>query len=244
MRSFGRAFTSKIGGRVPFLAGMALFFALLGMSAVEARSRRPVARAQPSPLATFADERDCVAKGALEAAECRNAALNSHAEYEEKAPRLDSSDACTGFFGAHNCSMRIGTGLKGIGFLPSYRGFRLLAGKGGDGMMTLPVLAGSGGGVDFTPRPISRLDAGQDPARGARAQAAWQSAHAPVIRSARGAGGSIMRYREAPTDAAPDLSDDEGKEPSGSAVTIPVKPSMLKSMQEEMRKYGTPPASK
>jgi hypothetical protein len=63
--------------------------------------------------------------------------------------------------------------------------------------------------------------------------------HAPVIGSARG--GGILRYREAPKGAAPDLSDDQGAEPSGPAATIPVKPSMLKSMQEEMRKYGTPP---
>ncbi len=229
---------SSLGRRVPIWGAAALLVCVLQMGVAEARSRKPSPQATPSASATFMDEQDCVAKGALAAADCHNAALNSHAEYEEKAPRLSSNDACTRFFGAHNCSMRIGAGLQGIGFLPSYRGFRLVQGKGAGEMMTLPVIAGTDSGIGFTSRPVSRLDTELDGARGARAQAAWQSAHAPVIRSARG---GAIPYREAPKGVAPDPSDDEGMQPSGPAASYPVSPAKLKAMQEEMRKYGTPP---
>jgi len=231
--------TPKCGGSKGVAAIAALLLAVVQIGQAEARPRKPVRRPQPS-AATYADEHDCVAKGALHASDCHNAALNSHAEYDEKAPRLDSKQACARFFGAHNCSMRIGAGLKGIAFVPSYRGFRLAPGKRAGEMMTLPVLAGASAGIEFTPRPVSRLDVEQDGARGARAQAAWQSAHAPVIRSARG---GVMRYREAPKDAAPDFSDGGGEAAQqGPAATYPVSPSMRRTLQEEMRKYGTPPA--
>jgi Protein of unknown function (DUF1190) len=199
------------------------------------------ARKSPPPAAgpaavAYADEGDCGGKGALEASECHNAALNSRAEYEEKAPRFAANDACTHAFGARNCSMRIGGGANGISFLPSYRGFTLIRGKGE--MTVLPTLAGAPGLVEFTPRPVSRLDTEQDAARAARAQAAWQRAHAAPVRSASG-GGPL--YRDVPKGAAPSLSDDAGAVQSGPVATYPVSPSMLKQMQDEMRKYGSPP---
>jgi uncharacterized protein YgiB involved in biofilm formation len=229
-----------------FAAATALLLAAL-LQSEEAASRprkppalKPPAAAAAAPAATYEDERDCVAKGALEATECHNAAFNSHAEYEEKAPRLDSNEACLRFFGAHNCSMRIGGG-KGIAFLPSYRGFRLIRGKSGE-MMAVPVVAGSAAGIEFAPRIVSDLDVGQDAARAARAQAAWQSAHSPVIGNARGGGGDgAAPYRDAPKDAGPLPSGDVEKGLPGPSMSYPVNPAMLKAMQEEMRKYGTPP---
>ena len=215
------------------VAGLAL---ALGLHSVEAAARKAHQAAAGAPAAgtVYADERDCSDKGALDADECHNAALNSRAEYEEKAPRFEASDACARVFGAHNCAMRIGGGTKGIGFLPSYRGFTLIRGKGEE-MLVLPSLASASRAVEFTPRTVSRLDADQDPARAARAQAAWQRSHAPVIRSAAGG----VRYRDVPKGAVPDLSNDAAQ--PGPAASIPVKPSMLKTMQDEMRKYGSPP---
>jgi uncharacterized protein YgiB involved in biofilm formation len=224
-------------------AGVLLLVALQPQEAA-ARPRKapaPKPQAAAAPSATYADEHDCIAKAALEATECHNAAFNSHAEYEEKAPRLDSNDACLRIFGAHNCSMRIGGG-KGIAFLPSYRGFRLIRGKSGE-MMALPVVAGTAAGIEFAPRTVAQLDMAQDPGRAARAQAAWQSARAPVIRSARGGGGGSAPYRDAPKDAAIPSGDFEKGLP-GSSQAYPVNPAMLKAMQEEMRKYGTPPPTK
>lgn len=224
---------------------MSLLLAALQSQEAAARPRQALApKPQPAaaavPSAIYADENDCVAKAALEATECHNAAFNSHAEYEEKAPRLDSNDACLRIFGAHNCSMRIGGG-KGIAFLPSYRGFRLLRGKTGE-MMALPVVPGAVAGIEFALRPVSELDIGQDAGRAARAQAAWQSARAPVIRSARGGSGTAP-YRDAPKDAQVPSGDIEKGLP-GPSQAYPVNPSMLKAMQEEMRKYGTPPPAK
>jgi uncharacterized protein YgiB involved in biofilm formation len=236
--SVGREPMPGCGRSLWLLAAVAVSLAVAQTDEAQARPRKVLPRPEASASASFADERDCVAKAALEASECHNAAFNSHAEYEEKAPRLDSNEACTRFFGAHNCSMRIGGGLKGIAFIPSYKGFRLVQGKAGSEVMTLPLLAGSGAGVEFAPRPVTRLDTKQDAGRGARAQAAWQGAHAPAIRSA---GGGATRYREAPKGAAPDLSEDGGQAQPGPAATYPVNPAMLKAMQEEMRKYGTPP---
>ena len=240
MRRVGPAFARKARGAAAIATAAVLVLCVLQPDDAQARRRRAVGPSPaPASTAAFADDKECIAKAALDEAQCRNAALNSHAEYEEKAPRLSSNEACARFFGAHNCSMRIGGGLAGVAFLPSYRGFRLVPGKGGEETMVLPVIAGTSAGIDFTPRPVSRPDAEQDPARSARAQAAWQNAHAPVLGSAKG--GAILRYREAPKGAVPDLSDDSDKEPSGPAATFPVSPNMLRSMQDEMRKYGTPP---
>jgi len=239
LRSLRRAQARNVTPILTVFAAVAATAMLAGVilpDAAVARSGKPQARPAAASSAVYADEGDCVAKGALEAAECRNAALNTRAEYEEKAPRFDASEACLRFFGAQHCAMRVGGGPKGIGFLPSYRGFSLLRGKDGQEMLALPVLAGTNAGVEFTPRPVSRLDNLQDAARGARTRAAWQGAHAPVIRSA----GWATRYRDAPKDAAPDLSDDAGAQ-SGPAATYPVSPGMLKAMQDEMRKYGTAP---
>jgi Protein of unknown function (DUF1190) len=200
-------------------------------------------KVQPKPAASqtivFPDEHECSTKSALAAPECHNAFVNSRAEYEEKAPRFDGKDACARFFGAANCAMRIGAGgPNSISFVPSYKGFTLVAGKNGVETMVLPALAATNAPVAFTPRPVSRLDTDQDAALGARAQAAWQAAHAPV---ARGPGGA-MSYREAPKDATPDLFDDNGgAAQSGPAATYPLSPAMLERLHEEMRKYGTPP---
>jgi hypothetical protein len=241
LRHTGCGAPRKRGAR--FVVGAALLFAaILQVQGAAARPRKaPPPKPQPAasaPSVTYEDEKDCVAKAALEATECHNAAFNSHAEYEEKAPRLDSNDACMRFFGPHNCSMRIGGG-KGIAFLPSYRGFRLIKGKSGE-MMALPVVPGAVAGVEFSPRPVSDLDMAQDAGRAARAQAAWQSAHSPVRSAGAGSGGPGALYRDAPKDAAPPSGDYEKGLP-GPATTYPVNPAMLKAMQEEMRKYGTPP---
>ena len=219
------------------LAGT-LAAALMQPDDAAARSRRhwshhgaPATRAV---LAVYPDEKSCVAKRALDAAECHNAALNSHAEYEEKAPRFEVNSACSEVFGAHNCSMRIGNGPKGIGFVPSYKGFSLIPQNGSEEARVVPVIGDKGGTVEFTPRPVSRLDTEQDETRGARAQAQWQSAHAGTH------GSSVLRYRDAPADEAPLGGDDSQEAQPGPVATYPVSPAMLKSMQEEIRKYGNP----
>ncbi|MFI4997594.1 MAG: DUF1190 domain-containing protein, partial [Hyphomicrobiales bacterium] len=126
--SVGREPTPGCGRSLWLLAAAVSSLAVAQMGEAQARPRKAPPRPEASASAAFSDERDCVAKAALEASECHNAAFNSHAEYEEKAPRLDSNEACTRFFGAHNCSMRIGGGPKGIAFIPSYKGFRLVQG--------------------------------------------------------------------------------------------------------------------
>ena len=219
------------------LAG-SLGVALLQADDAAARSRRHwshhAAPVTSAVLAVYPDEKSCVAKKALDAAECHNAALNSHAEYEEKAPRFEANSACSEVFGSHNCSMRIGNGPKGIGFVPSYKGFSLIPQKGSEEALVVPVIGGKSGAVEFAPRAVSRLDTEQDETRGARAQAQWQSAHAAAH------GSSVLRYRDAPADELP-LGDEDSQEAQpGPVATYPVSPAMLKSMQEEIRKYGNP----
>ena len=219
------------------MALSAISAALLQPGDAAARSHRHWSRPAHSatPVATvYPDEHSCVAKKALDAAQCHNAALNSHAEYEEKAPRFEANSACTEVFGARNCSMRIGGGPKGIGFIPTYKGFTLETAKGGDALAK-PVIAGKDGSVEFTPRPVSRLDTEQDETRGAHAQAQWQSAHA-----SSGHGSSVLRYRDAPAEEMPLGADDSQDAQPGPVATYPVSPAMLKSMQEEIRKYGNP----
>jgi hypothetical protein len=83
-------------------------------------------------------------------------------------------------------------------------------------------------------RPDNEIDVG----RGARARAAWARMHAP---GGHGAGEDGSPYLDAPKDAAPDAYDDNADALSGPAATYPLSPAKLKEMQEEMRKYGTPP---
>lgn len=207
-----------------------------------ARHWRPMAQPKPDPSKSivYSDEHECLAKNALAEAECHNAFVNSRAEYEEKAPRFDGKDACGRFFGPANCAMRIGAGgPKSIGFVPSYKGFTLVSGKGATETTVLPAIAATSAPVAFTPRPVSKIDTDQDAALGARAQAAWQAAHAAVSREPGGAG--AMSYREAPKGAGPDLFDDDSAAMPGPAATYPLSPAMLDRLREEMRKYGTPP---
>ena len=237
-RRFGREMISPLSRSIGISALATLMVALLQPGDAAARSRRhwshPAHAA--APVATvYPDEHSCIAKKALDPVQCHNAAMNSHAEYEEKAPRFEANSACVQVFGARNCTMRIGGGPKGIGFIPSYRGFTLETAKTGAETLTSPVIAGKGGMVEFTPRPVSSLDTEQDEARGARAQAQWQSAHA-----SEGHGSSVLRYRDAPADDTPLGADDSQDAQPGPVATYPVSPAMLKSMQEEIRKYGNP----
>ncbi len=242
LQSFRRCFrhdwTSSPGRAAAIAALSTLTVAISQTDEASARARRHWSHHSAPTVsqvsAVFADEKSCLAKKALDAAQCHNAALNSHAEYEEKAPRFEANSACAEVFGAHNCSMRIGGGPKGIGFIPSYKGFALEPGKGGQDALVTPVIAGKSGVVEFTPLPVSHPDTTQDEARGARAQAQWQSAHAA------GHGSSVLRYRDAPADDIPLGGDDSQEAQPGPVATYPVSPAMLKSMQEEIRKYGNP----
>jgi Protein of unknown function (DUF1190) len=236
-RAVRRELISGMGRSVAIVVLATMVVAFVQPGDASARTRRHASRPAPAATAVYPDERSCAAKKALDEAQCRNAALNSHAEYEEKAPRFDTNAGCEQAFGRRGCSMRIGS-AAGIGFIPSYKGFTLEPEKKGEETLVLPVIAGKSATVEFTARPVSRLDTDQDPGRGARAQAAWQGAHSPAIRSAGGA----LRYRDAPKDAMPLGSDDSEEAQPGPAATYPVSPAMLKSMQEEIRKYGNPSA--
>jgi uncharacterized protein YgiB involved in biofilm formation len=211
-----------------------------------ARHHAPAKKATPKPEAVkeptpviYSDERDCVAKKALDAPLCHNAFVNARAEYEEKAPRFDSKVPCARFFGAANCAMRISSALSGVTFLPSFGGFTLSKEKDG-ATMVRPVLASKTTPVDFSPRPVATLDTEQDAKRGQRAIAAWRAKHDTAPRAP--GGGNAMSYRAAPKDTMFDEPTGGDVAPlPGPAQTYPVNPAMMQRIEDEMRKYGTPP---
>ena len=54
---------------------------------------------------SFGAERSCVASGQLSGELCANAAANAQAEFDEKAPRFPTREACERAFGSSRCSV-------------------------------------------------------------------------------------------------------------------------------------------
>ncbi len=80
---------------------------------------------------SFGTERSCIASGKLPPEQCANAAANAQAEFEEKAPRFPTRDACAKFFPHAGCSIGFSgadgwAGKKsGLYFVPRQTGFRI-----------------------------------------------------------------------------------------------------------------------
>lgn len=102
------------------LSGAGVFFASLVAIAP--------ARAE---VLQFGSERHCVSSGRLSAEICANAAANAAAEFEEKAPRFPSRDACERVY-RRGCALgfRGAAGFSGrsdaIFFTPRQQGFRVV----------------------------------------------------------------------------------------------------------------------
>ncbi len=96
---------------------------------------------------SYGSEQNCVASGRFNAQQCATAAANSQAEFEEKAPRFPSREACEKVFATAGCSV----GFKGsegwegkksgIYFSPRQQGFRVVATSGRD-MAVTPFTSG------------------------------------------------------------------------------------------------------
>ncbi len=127
---------------------------------------------------SYGSEQNCVASGKFNAQQCVNAAANSQAEFEEKAPRFPSRDACEKVFAAAGCSV----GFKGsegwegkksgIYFSPRQQGFRLGATQGRD-MAVTPFT--SGPEIRFSPRSIAKRETAINPSAGRSARDSWRA---------------------------------------------------------------------
>lgn len=136
---------------------------------------------------SYGSEQSCGASGRFNAQQCANAAANSQAEFEEKAPRFPSREACEKVFAAARCSV----GFKGsqgwegkksgIYFSPRQQGFRVEASSGRD-MAVTPFTAGPE--IRFSPRPIAKRETAINPNAGRSARDSWRAQ--PVARDPNG----------------------------------------------------------
>jgi uncharacterized protein YgiB involved in biofilm formation len=133
--------------------------------------------AQPRNTYTFRSEQNCVAARKFSAEQCANAVANSRAEFEEKAPRFPTREACERLFKEVGCSLGFKgadgwAGKKsGLYFSPRQLGFTMTP-SGRDGV-TAPFT--SGPPVAFSTRTIARRDAGVNFAVGQKARDSWRA---------------------------------------------------------------------
>jgi len=138
----------------------------------------------------FSNERSCTLGGKLSNEQCANAAANAQAEFDEKAPRFPSREACEKSFSG-GCSLGFKgaegwTGKKGgIYFSPRLQGFRVVVASERD-MTVTPV--SSGAAVNFSPRTILRKDTHINFADAHRARDNWRPTAAAYPSSGGGAG--------------------------------------------------------
>lgn len=166
--------------RLLFILVPALFFASTAMG--------EIAHGQFS----FGDERSCSASGKLSAELCANAAANARTEFEEKAPRFPTRDACERAFDRGGCSLGFsGTdgwaGKKsGIYFSPRQAGFRIWVSPKHD-MIVVPYVTGKV--VGFSARTIARRDTHIDLKTARQAREAWRFGAPSAIAPGQGAVG-------------------------------------------------------
>lgn len=154
---------------------------ILGLAAALAVS--PALADPPRGAFTYKSLRDCQSDGKLSAEQCRHAASNAAAEFDEKSPRFASRGLCEAQFGRMGCSLSIASASGGAGkrdgvyFQPRQQGFRVTVRSAGD--ITVVPLARRGGGY----KPRTALRAQTERSRQVRIQTeqARNAAAAPMI---------------------------------------------------------------
>jgi len=162
----------------------------------------------------FIDAAACVASGAHSASDCRHAERNARAEFSEKAPRFPTRAACERAFA--RCMIGDIFAGGGVDFVPTLRGFAILAGPRAG---ALPVLEGGGSQGMFERRRIDRDDEGVHRGQDRRAQSA--SGISP---------GSHPLSRTAP------VAEDPAS--NGGLQAYPVPAAALRELRERERKFG------
>lgn len=147
----------------------------VGLSLVTATSA--AAQVKPGQY-SYSTEQSCGLGGKLNAEQCANATANGRAEFEEKAPRFPSRDACERVFATAGCSL----GFKGaegwagkksaIYFSPRQAGFRILVSSPRDATVTPLAL---GPLIRFSPRSVLRKDTRIDPKIAHNARDSWRA---------------------------------------------------------------------
>lgn len=134
--------------------------------------------AQASPTQySYGAEQNCILGGKLKPEQCANAVANAQAEFEEKAPRFPSRDACERVFASAGCSVGFKgaegwAGKKsGIYFSPRQAGFRVMVSSPSD--MTVTPFA-LGPRITFSPRSILRKDTRINPQTAHEARGSWR----------------------------------------------------------------------
>ena len=154
---------------------------------------------------SFAAERSCVASGKLNTQLCANAAANAQAEFDEKAPRFPTREACEQAFGSAGCSVGFSgadgwAGKKsGVYFTPRQAGFRVLV-RSERHIIVVPFVAGRV--IGFSPRTALERDTRIDPQSSQRARQGWRP-RPPSDGSGKGVARSIEPSSAAGRDVPP-----------------------------------------
>ena len=134
---------------------------------------------------SFGTEQSCVSDHRFSLEQCRNAAANAQAEFDEKTPRYAKRHECEAVFGVGHCSIGFaGTNgfsgkATGVYFTQRQTGFRIIIRSEND--MTVLPLSGSPL-LSFQPRTILRMQTSRNPHVREEAEKAFKA------RSARSGG--------------------------------------------------------
>lgn len=177
---------------------------------------------------TYKSLRDCQAAGQITPDQCRHAASNSEAEFDEKSPRFSSRGLCEAQFGRMGCSLSIASasgyaGRKdGIFFQPRQEGFRVTVRSPTD--VTVVPLARRGGGY----RPRTALRAQTERSRQVRIQTE-KARNAAATRMGRAGEADMI---DLPPLEGPDPQD-AGFVPSGAAAQ-PLAPAEVERRRQRL----------
>lgn len=149
----------------------------------------------------YSDEKSCLSGGRISAPICANAAANARAEFDEKAPRYPTREACDRVFPRDRCSVGF-SGADGwagkrsaIYFSPRMFGFRINVLSEREAYVT-PMITGPG--ISFSRRTAMRRDTGVDFAVARQARRNWR----PDAQPASGGGESFGVDTAPPGDGA------------------------------------------
>ena len=218
-------------------------FSLLvaGLASILTTSPAPARPAAKIRHASYASVDECIITRQLEEAKCRTGFANARAEFEEKAPRFASRQACESSFA--QCSVFLppaGTALAKSGSGPEYfplmDRIEIVPGKGGISM-ALPATRSRRLSVSFSPRPLDQPDTEISAKRGEAARQAWQ---ASLARSNRPPPGSYPGTQTAGPD---NFNDPEASKATGQPASYPVSPkrwNQIQSQVERIKRTGKP----
>lgn len=169
------------------VTAMGMCAALLG----PAQARAKTQARRPAAATSYASVDECIISKVIDEPLCRTAFANARAEFDEKAPRFATRQACEGQFA--QCAImlpvqaaavsRMAKTSSGVEYAPSMERVQIVPGKAGE-KMAVPVTRASRIALHFDARSLTKPETEISAKRGEAARQSWQAALARANRPA------------------------------------------------------------